>query len=55
MPDIDAAYDQESYMNIKLNDPSEHEENTAGFIEEDFMYYNRGSGTENHSAKGDKS
>jgi hypothetical protein len=52
VPDIvDAA--QESYMNIKLNDPSDNDDNTAGFIEED-IYYNRGRGTENGS-KGEKS
>ena len=60
VPDVEAAYAQESYMNIKLNDPSDNDENTAGFIEdceeEESIYYNRerGRGTGN-SSKGEKS
>ena len=55
VPEIDATYAQESYMNIKLNDPSENDENTAGFIEEESIYYNRGRATGGNSSKGEKS
>ena len=43
-------------MNIKLNDPSDNDENTAGFIEEESIYYNRrGRGKGDNSSKGEKS
>lgn len=52
---------KESYMNIKLNDTSdnENEENTAGFIQEEQIYYHRGRGAGNRdsdeNSKGEKS
>jgi hypothetical protein len=39
-------------LNIKLNDTSDNEENTAGFIQED---YYRVNGRDSDNSKGEKS
>ena len=44
-------------MNIKLNDTSDNEENTAGFMDEVYYPQNRGRGSKvsDENSKGEKS
>lgn len=44
-------------MNIKLNDTSDNEENTAGFMDEIYFPQNRGQNARNNdeNSKGEKS